>query len=112
MREGEGRHVVTIESLDRYERMPGEYLVFQVENTQESVERCVELLASADVPARLGWLSYPRTSHVYIERAQWRDRIVRPGDYVTFRKRRDGKSWSVITYTKANFECRYRRINA
>ena len=109
---------MTIESLDRYERLPGAYFVARMPWTHKEVKALRMLLRSVGIYSGIKYesatqkpilrLSYGRGVDEFD--SVYRESHLHAGDYVTFRRCRDGKSWSVITYKRDHFECRYRRI--
>ncbi|MDE0124240.1 MAG: hypothetical protein OXN97_06655 [Bryobacterales bacterium] len=96
-----------IESLDRCERIPGEYFVLRVEDLEDAAR----VLQCAGIRTRIlhfegrehPWLSIE--NRPYLQRHQ----LLKPGDCVTFRRWRRWDGWSVITYRRDEFESRYRR---
>lgn len=93
-----------IGQLPCYRRLPGAYFVVRVDKCSDAIA----LLAEAGISA---WLEYyradPRTEHIATHGLR-RCAFIHPGDYITFRRDPDAYSgWSVISYRKADFECRY-----
>lgn len=94
-----------IESLDRYERTPGEYFVLRIGHADGEILAAERVLLSAGVRASADLTA----AVIRVPAGQWRRTLLVAGDYVTFRRRVDG-TWSVITYAAGDFERRYRRV--
>ena len=90
---------MTIEQLPRYERLPGEYFVYQIGSDPAEAARFLSQYGTAFVDER----------DVRLSPNQHRETSLRYGDYVTFRVLDSGE-WSVISYRKADFESRYQRV--
>ena len=108
---------VRIGELPRYERLPGEYCALQLGESTADFCKAAELLKTVGTEAVVfpGYDDRP-VLHVTRPIRQWRIEYLDPGDWITFRRRRDGRGWSVITYSRKDFEGdgnsepRYRRV--
>ena len=110
---------VRIGELPRYERLPGEYFALQLGERMAHFREAAELLKTVGIET----VVFPDCDdvpvlHVTRPIRQWRIEYLDPGDWITFRRRRDGRGWSVITYSRKDFEGdgnsepRYRRIDS
>ena len=95
-----------IEDLPRYERLPGEYFAYQLEESKESFDGLQELLREANYWSTTSWYRTDRGRVLWMAPNQHQNVALGAGDYVTFR--RDGERWSIISYAKADFESRYK----
>lgn len=102
---------MTIEDLPRYRRVQGAYQVLRLE-TDEDFRTAEIVLRECGISSKY----YPPWANVAGEfriwRNQYRHHILKRGDVITFRRRRDGSGWSVITYRRGEFDCRYEEASA
>ena len=99
---------IWIESLDRYERLPGDYSAIQLRRSGWWMQGLVMVLRMAGVRSHVEW-GAPAGPALRMPEGQWRKTRLRGGDWITFRRRVNG-TWSVITYAQGDFERRYRKL--
>ena len=102
-----------VESLERWERVPGEHFALRIGETVEDMAAAAELVRSAGLPAKVD-ASQPARPVIEMPPLQRTKSWLSPGDVVVFRRREGTLAlgpWSVVTYSPEWFERLYRRID-
>ena len=102
-----------VESLERWERVPGEHFALRIGETVEDMASAAELVRSAGLPAKVD-ASQPARPVIEMSPLQRTKSWLSPGDVIVFRRRAAPElgAWSVVTYSPEWFGRRYRRIDA